>query len=312
MNPNFLIGGTAAGGTSYLYEILIQHPEVYLPAQRIPEPQYYYKSWEYEKGLEYYLQKYFSDAKGDFTAVGERSSSYLYGGAKVAQRIAKDFPKMKFIFTLRNPIQRAWANYRFTVLQGLEDLDFRDAILQEKARIKESQGIWSEIQPHDYTGRGFYAKQLKEFLDFFPKEQILCLKSESLTHDNTTMLSEIYHFLGLKDDKFIPNPAPIHLSPSVINPKVQKDLREYFGGEKFAFFINNVRREEAINMQDKQKFLQLQNNLREGKESIPRDCELLLYGFFQEDLEELKKMVDFDIQDWQILSSITTARTKSV
>ena len=186
-------------------------------------------------------------------------------------------------------------------------MSFQDAIKQEKIRIKESQGIWSEIQPHDYTGRGFYARQLKGFLDFFPKEQILCLKSESLTHDNTTMFSKIYHFLGLKDDKFVPKPAPIHLSPSVINPKVQKDLRDYFGGEKFAFFMNNIRREEMVDMQDKQKFLQLQNNLKDSKDSIPRDCELLLYGFFQEDLEELKDLVDFDISDWQILSSVATS-----
>ena len=52
--PNFIIGGTAAGGTSFLAAILFQHPEIYLPAEMRPEPHYYYKSWEYKKGLDYY------------------------------------------------------------------------------------------------------------------------------------------------------------------------------------------------------------------------------------------------------------------
>ncbi|WP_299384460.1 sulfotransferase domain-containing protein [Helicobacter sp. UBA3407] len=300
--PNFIIGGTAAGGTSYLYELLIQHSEVYLPKRRIPEPHYYYKSWEYAKGLEWYLKEYFSEASEDKRAVGERSSSYLYGGARVAQRIAKDFPQMKFIFMLRNPIQRAWGNYRFTALQGLEELSFYDAIKREKIRIKESHGIWSEIQPYDYTGRGFYAKQLKEFLEFFPKEQILCIKSESLSNDNLEPLFKIYRFLGLLDTAFMPLPAPIHASPSVVSAKVQKELRDYFGGDKFRFLINDIRKEENVEIQDKQKYLQLQENLKGKKEAIPQDCEKILQEIFKFDIEELEKMVDFDVRSWQTIS----------
>ena len=151
-NPNFIIGGTAAGGTSFLSAILVQHPEIYLPVEMRPEPHYFYKSWEYKKGLDYYLERWFKNVPETAIAVGERSSSYLFGGESVAKKIAAVYPNMKFIFTLRNPIERTWANYRYTVLQGLEKYSFEEALANEKKRVEEQSGIWAEIQPYNYTG----------------------------------------------------------------------------------------------------------------------------------------------------------------
>lgn len=296
--PNFIIGGAAAAGTSFLYELLIQHDEIYLQQNRIPEPHYYYKSWEYKKGLKWYLDTYFKDAKDSHIALGERSSSYLYGGFKVAKKIAKDFPFMKFIFMLRNPTQRAWANYRFTALQGLEDLSFYEALKKEKERIKNARGIWSEIQPYDYTGRGFYAKTLKEFLDYFPKEQILCIKSESISNEHLEQLPKIYKFLGLKDTSFIPQAAVSYPSFSIVSLQKQQELRKHFG-DKFSEFINNVRQEKEVEIQDEEKYQALKQNLTYKKEKIPQECIKLLQEIFAKDLEELSKMVDFDINSWR-------------
>ena len=44
----FIIGGTAASGTSYLSATLVQHPQIYLPQEMRPEPHFFYKSWEYK------------------------------------------------------------------------------------------------------------------------------------------------------------------------------------------------------------------------------------------------------------------------
>ncbi len=293
--PNFIIGGTAAGGTSYLYELLIQHPEIYLPQERIPEPHYYYKSWEYEKGLKWYLKRYFHDVPKCKVALGERSSSYLYGGAKTASKIAKDFPKMKFIFMLRNPIQRAFANYRFTALQGLETLSFKDALLCEKERVRGSKGIWSEIQPYDYTGRGFYARQLKEFLEFFPSEQILCLKSEDVTRQNVSILRKIYEFLELKDTDFIPKEAPKHTSLSVIDIALQSRLRKHFGDD-FSYLVNTIRSEQRADLKKESKMLF--DNLLPQKETISLDCQELLISLYTNEIEALQGMVDFDPHKW--------------
>ena len=151
--PNFLIGGAGTAGTSFLSSILMQKPEVYLPKNMRPEPHFFYKSWEFKKGKNYYLNKWFKNVPKDKIAIGERSSSYLFGSEEVANKIYSYYPKMKFVFVLRNPYERAWANYRFTALNGLENLSFIESIKVEYSRLKKLNRKWSEIKPYSYVGR---------------------------------------------------------------------------------------------------------------------------------------------------------------
>lgn len=301
-HPNFIIGGTAAGGTSFLSSILVQHPQIYLPKEMRPEPHFFYKSWEFQKGAEYYLQRWFSDVPSSAGAIGERSSSYLFGGEAVANKIFNIYPNMKFVFTLRNPIERTWANYRYTVLQGLEDLSFEDALKNEVDRIAQQTGIWSEIQPHNYTGRGFYASQLRQYLKFFPQKSILLIKSELLSKQTDAELRKIYEFLGLSILDFDYVRAPDHTSVSVVDPKLQKDLRNYFG-DRFDRVIEATRREEGIEKfitspLDELKIQLLSNNITGKKDVMPKVAREYLNELFAKDITDLRDFIDFDISDW--------------
>lgn len=302
-HPNFIIGGTSAGGTSFLSAILVQHPQIYLPKDMRPEPHYFYKSWEYQKGVDYYLTRWFPSIPKTAIAVGERSSSYLFGGKSVAKKIFDAYPSMKFIFTLRSPVERTWANYRYTVLQGLEDLSFEDALMNEADRVKAQTGIWAEIQPHNYTGRGFYARQLRDYLEFFPKESILVIKSELLSSQTETELSKIYNFLGLSVQEFDFIRAPDHTSVNVINPKLQMDLRRYFG-DRFDKVIEAIRREEGLDIfnkcsLDSEKLELLSRNMTGSKLPMPTAVRSYLNNLFAADLSDLSQIVDFDLSDWK-------------
>ncbi len=302
-HPNFIIGGTAAAGTSFLSAILVQHPQIYLPREMRPEPHYFYKSWEFEKGTKYYLSRWFQNIPESAIAIGERSSSYLFGGESVAKKIFKLYPDMKFIFTLRNPIERTWANYRYTVLQGLEDLSFEEALHNEKQRIEEQNGIWAEIQPHNYTGRGRYSKKIREYIKYFPKENFLFIKSESLSSQTDKELLKIYKFLGLNIFDFKYEHAPDHTSVNVINPQLQMELRNYFG-DRFDKVIEATRKEENIDSfisthLDKEKINELKKNMVEKKQPMPISARSYLQDLFAEDINDLKQFVDFELGDWK-------------
>lgn len=301
--PNFIIGGTSAGGTSFLSAVLVQHPQIYLPEEMRPESHYYYKSWEYKKGLDYYIERWFSEVTDCCIAVGERSSSYLFGGRDVAKKIASDFPEMKFIFTLRNPIERTWANYRYTVLQGLEDLTFQDALKQEEVRIKNETGIWAEIQPHNYTGRGFYGDQVTQFLESFDRQQILLIKSEVLASDTDQELKKIYDFIGVSNPEFNARRPPDYTSCSVVNPLLQMQSRDYFD-DRFDKVIEAVRKEEDLTIfekgdEDRRALEQLRDNMKGRKEDMPESARKYLQDLFSEDMKVLESIVDFDIKDWE-------------
>ena len=133
--PNFIIAGSGESGTSWLMASLQQHPEVYIQQQMRPEPHYYYKSQEYNKGFSYYLERYFRNVPDTAVAIGERSSSYIFG-TSVFERMKADLPDIKLIVMLRDPIGRAYSNWRFTVQSGLETESFEQAIKLEDKRIQ--------------------------------------------------------------------------------------------------------------------------------------------------------------------------------
>lgn len=301
-SPNFLIGGTAASGTSFLATTLVQNPQIYLPTRMRPEPHYFFKSWEYRKGFGNYLSAWFAEVPPSAIAVGERSSSYLYGGAKVAHRIRSALPSIRLIFVLRNPVQRAWANYRYTVLQGLEHLSFIDALEREGDRKASADGIWNEIQPHDYSGRSRYAAQLREYLTVFSANDILLLKSESLSAHTEHELGRVHDFLHVTAPSQGYTHEPAHHALGVECPQTQMQCRRYFG-DRFDTIIEAIRREEDFSAllktaADKEWAEILQNNLSNEGQRLSLDAQHFLREVLADDLESLDALVPFDISDW--------------
>jgi len=251
--------------------------------------------------LEYYQQRWFQNVVNE-RAVGEKSSSYLFGGKVVADRIKPLIPNAKFIFSLRNPIERTWASYRFTVLNGLEPLDFETALEREKQRTAEQTGQWAEIQPYNYTGRGLYASQLESYLGVFPRERIHIIKFEDMKTDSKLCLHGLFKFLEV-DPGFEPEIDEGRFSSlEVKDPALQKQLRDRFG-ERFSQIIKSVRHgtDPAVHVRSAEEHEYLKQfieNLNTGIREIKPETREYLQDVFHHDLERLKNIVDFSIEDW--------------
>ncbi|KTD62013.1 sulfotransferase domain-containing protein [Legionella spiritensis] len=303
MLPNFIIGGTSAAGTSFLTSILLQHPDVYLPKEMRPEPHFFYYTDKYAKGIEWYQSQWFSDYAGQ-KAAGERSSSYLYH-EESAIRIRKHLPDVKLIFILRNPTERAWANYRYTVLSGLEELDFEEALNIEPQRIKDETGIWKEVQPHDYTGRSYYGKQIEHYLTLFPWHQILLIGSEKLSEDTQNQVNKITDFLCVERLSDFEIPVSF-TSLSVTDPGIQAACRNDLGSEKFNRIIESIRRKEsdieryAQNESEIELIIKLKQNLSGDKQVMDEKIRHQLNDLFAEDQKKLFALIDdkVDFTPW--------------
>lgn len=199
MLPNFLIVGAARSGTTTLYSHLKDHPDVYLPANKRPEPHFFLKTAEFAQGIAYYEQRFFSGWRNQ-RAVGEASTSYLFG-RDVPKRIRSNLPDIKLICILRDPVERAFSSYWHTVKSGLETLSFEQAILREAARKNEMAGTaLEEIAPFAYAERGLYHRQLSRWLSEFPRSQMKIVIFDDFVADPTGILREIARFLGVSPD----------------------------------------------------------------------------------------------------------------
>jgi len=194
--PNFMCIGAAKSGTTSLYDILIQHSQVFIPSFK--EPHFFDIPNVYKNGLSWYSNIYFKNVKSE-KCIGDFSPTYLFE-AKAAKRILNDLGnKVKFIVILRNPVDRAYSHYLHSKRDAHETLPFQEALSKEKNRINQLDYL-SRIR-FSYVEQGLYYKMIKQYFDFFSKENFLIINFESdFLKNRVETIDKIYKFLDLEKE----------------------------------------------------------------------------------------------------------------
>ena len=230
--PDFLVIGTQRGGSTSLYKYLVTHPDI----KRALHKEIQYFSLYFKKNWPWYLAhfplRYIN--KGQFIT-GEASPYYLFH-PDVPKRVAERLPNIKLIVTLRNPIDRAYSQYKHEVNSGFETRSFEAAVEDEGAlrkNIDPSLGF-SQIkdsfihQHYLYVSRGIYVRQLKNWMEYVPLERILVLKSENLFTNPKKTFSQVLQFLELPSFT-LQDTNPYHQSKySSMNTETREQLRDFY------------------------------------------------------------------------------------
>jgi len=197
-NNYFFIIGAQRCGTTYLYHQLDEHPEICMAKPIRPEPKFFLEPAEYKKGRDFYVEKYFKSCTQSVR--GEKSTSYIeFEGA--LERIRNFFPEAKIMIVLRNPVDRALSNYRFSVKNGFESRTLEEVFLHKKKN--PYTGPLPSVSPFDYLRRGEYIRYVRTVYDNYPPENIQIVVFEHMIA-NKTNLADIYNFLGV-DPSFKPD-----------------------------------------------------------------------------------------------------------
>lgn len=231
--PDFIIGGAARSGTTWLYHLLDRHPGIYMAKPVRPEPKFFLMDDLFAKGIDYYSQRWFADAPAG-AKLGEKSTNYLEGGQKVADRICTVSPDSKLIFSLRNPVTRAFSNYLWSKMNGLENETFERALELEPERLATTPPEWRHSPPGAYFARGLYADLLTPFFERFPREQIMVLRFEDVTNaaGAATVAARLHRFLGVEeriaDSDQLPPINPSKNDGEIISGRTANDLAQRY------------------------------------------------------------------------------------
>jgi hypothetical protein len=101
------------------------------------------------------------------------------------------------VFILREPAARAYSNYLWSKMNGLEDLSFADALDREDERERTVLPRLRFARPHAYYSRGLYADHLRRYFDRFPRENILLVKFEHILECPAQLAGQMHRFLGV-------------------------------------------------------------------------------------------------------------------
>ena len=146
---DFLVAGQGKSGTTTIYELLKRHPDVFVPGNK---ENAFFAQESFHYGFPYYELHYQSDYKGELM-VGDCFSANLMSPA-VPKRLFETFgPKLKFVFLLRHPFDRAVSHYMMAVRQLRETLPFHEATLEEANRYALHPVFQTGFS---YLGRGRY------------------------------------------------------------------------------------------------------------------------------------------------------------
>ena len=213
--PDFLIIGTKRGGTTSLFNYLIEHPGVLglFPQNRGKKStDYFFK--EHDRGDAWYRSHFHAEGyrrllarRLGYRPVSGEASPYYMWDPRISPLVTALAPQVKAIALVRDPVERAWSHYQERVQNGVEPLGFEDALAAEDARTKgELDRMLADPSyystAHDYytyRSRGVYLPQLRQWSDAVGPDRLLVLRSEDMYADPAATVARVTRFLGLPE-----------------------------------------------------------------------------------------------------------------
>jgi hypothetical protein len=205
--PDFFIIGHPKSGTTALYEMLRQHPQIYLPKAKEPRffasdlPSSFQRSSDVAPlTYEDYLAL-FSDARDDQRA-GDASTAYIWSQT-AAQLIAEAQPRARIIAILREPASFLRSMHLQLLQVRIEsEPSLRKAIALEDARrqgraLTRTVERWPQVLL--YTDRVRYVEQLRRYHALFGHKQVLVLIYDDFRADNDAVLRRVLRFLEVDE-----------------------------------------------------------------------------------------------------------------
>ncbi len=287
--PNFLVVGAPKAGTTSIAKYMNEHPEIFISEEK--EPFYFLpnileetnkKDPMYDsikKRAHLTAEKYYRLFENvvNQKKIGEATVHYLYHYEEVIPRVKEELGDIEIIIVLRNPIERAFSNYKYQTRGQV--ISFEKALkLEEKRKENNFNSFWF------YKGVGNYYLPVKAYLEHFSKVHICFF--EDLKENPLNFMKDIYSFLEV-DDTFIPSVDVKHnLTTSPTNK-----LLHYIYYLKHRFGIKMVL-PKKINSYLKSKYF------KNNTEIISVQTSNLLKDYFKQDIEKLEKLLDTDLSNW--------------
>lgn len=184
--PNLIIIGAQKCATSSLHYYLGLHPEISMSREK--ELNFFIRERNWHKGIEWYK----SNFTGKGRILGEASPSYttfpfLSG---VPERMYSVVPDAKLIYMVRDPIDRAISHYIHNYASRLEERSIEEAFV--------------DLDNNPYIFLGKYYMQIEQYVDYFPKSNILIVTQEDLYSERGLTLQKVFGYLNVDQTFYSP------------------------------------------------------------------------------------------------------------
>lgn len=239
---DFVIIGAQKSASTWLTKSLGLHSDITLPEVEFP---CFEKEWPMTKSLASLSPLYAQS--GDHSLVGIKNNNLLFK-PESPSLIYQYNPDIKLIVVLRDPVERAISSYFWHLWVSMMPV------------LSLNKGMAKVIEDNNplILEPGYYGKQLKNYLDVFPRKNIHIVKMEDIRTDRLGVIGNALSFLGVEntinpsDTEFIAKPATYNINRikwnALRNKHIYKPTQDSYRvlwkgeGERSAYssFINAV------------------------------------------------------------------------
>jgi hypothetical protein len=176
---NFLGIGAQKAGTTWLFQQLQAHPGISFPGGK----EVHFWDVHRHRGVDWYRGLFRGTGGG---LEGDITPAYAILEPAVIAECHAAFPHLRLIYTLRNPLERAWSAAKMEVRHA-------------DRQLADTSDDWLLEQCHDpgSIARGDYETCIRNWLRAYPRESLLILRFEELVNSPSTYLAKCFAHLGV-------------------------------------------------------------------------------------------------------------------
>lgn len=242
MYKYFFIAGAPKSGTTKLAYDLSSHPEIcvsnpketnFFSRNSLKRLSSYYKEWVCQSESQY--EKCF---KKDTPYIWRCDGSVSYfDSTDAAIKIKEKHPNSKFIFILRDPVERTLSHYSMDLRLGYVSKGLNE-VLENRSSFHFNQ----------YIEISLYKKHIQRYVSIFGEENIYISSFNYFRDDYKSFIEDICLFLEIENIKIEPSiqglnealmPKNIIISQLYKLPILRKLLR-LFAPKKIKFFLRSI------------------------------------------------------------------------
>lgn len=281
--PDFIVAGAVKSGTTSLNYQLKQHPDIYMSPFK--EPRYFAfdptdPGHTGENGLNFpitTLEAYadlFAEAPPG-AVVGEVSPHYMISPV-APRKIKETTPDVKLIFSLRDPVKRAYSVYWHAVRLGQEPRPPEDAFTDADYRVRN----------------GRYFELLQPWYALFPASQITVILFDDLVADPVGTFQKLCRVIGV-DDTFVPDTTVRNQGGAYKNKRLgllMERVKMNPATQQIIPFLPGGVRERLAGVRG--------NNF-EAPPPMPDSVHDYLNNYFAADIEQLEQLLGRNLDAWR-------------
>lgn len=198
--PSFIIIGAQKSGTTYLYSLLRQHPDIIEPVNK--EAHFFDYQHNYDRGSIQYKTSFDLSYRHPSNGMTFEATPDYLACPSTPSRVAKMFPDMKFVVILRNPTSRAfsaWKMHHFEFKNHPKYNWLHDQRNTFQQVIDDAvNGEMDRYSLMNHIERGMYGEQFELWLNYFKREQFLVIFQSELKKDAQSCVDKICEHVALE------------------------------------------------------------------------------------------------------------------